>query len=384
MPFPANATPEDRIRAIQERLAQAYHGDKTKISAVRQPFYLNKGKVPDGFNHATEISFNRDMQDFSPFLELVNLIPRTQEKGGSLMVGSQGRVTRTNDTYNGTARRVGNAKNSKKNLYEMVKAHSDFRLHDDDISAMSEFPDWEDIYRQAFMEAMANDRIIIGWHGEEHAATSNMTEKPLLQDVNIGWNTLLEQRAPSQVMVEDEIKIGKGAGNDFVSVDHLVSELLQGIPLHRRKPGMTAMLSESLMGFAETTYYREQADKPTEKAGIQTKTIIGTYGGLDSIPAPYMRQTGIFITPLARNGNQFSNLSIYWKKDSWQRYLEYEPKMEASTDWNARREAYHIEDLDAAVALKANKIIFTDLGKDDEDNWIGEIDMIPENNWADQ
>lgn len=383
MPFPVNATTEDRFRAIQARIAQAYHGDKNKIASVEKPFYINKGKAPEGFTPATETTLNRDMQDFSGFLQMVNVMPRTQQKGGSLTIGSQGRNTRSNNTYEGDSRRVGKPKDSTLNQYEMVKAHSDYMLHDDDIDAMSEYEGWEDEYRAGFMETMANDRIIIGWHGEEHALTSDMTANPLLQDVNIGWNTLLEQRAPEQVMTHDVLKIGSNEGDHYKNVDHLIQDLYQGIPLHRRKPGMTASLSETIMGFSEGNYYREKAGTPSEKQHIDSKVITGTYGGLEAIPAPYMRQTGIFITPLARNGARRSNLSIYWQKNSWRRSAEYVAEKESSVDWNARREAYHIEDLKAAVALKANTIVFTDLGKDAEGNWIGEFDMLPADNFAD-
>lgn len=378
---------EERFAKIQKRLAQAYHG-RDDASLVTRPFPLNAGHVPDDYPHATEITLNRDMQNFSPFLSLVNVLPRTHQKGGSLGIGSQGRVTKTNDTKAGNARRPSVPKDAKPNEYEMVKAHADFSLHDDDIDAMSEFDDWEDEYRASFMEAMSNDRIIIGWHGTHHAKTSNLSDHPLLEDVNKGWFALLEERASSQVMTggktAGEIKIGTGEGNDYASLDHLVQDMYQGIPMHRRTPGMAAAISETLMGFAEGSYYREAAGTPSEKPRIKEKAVSGVYGGLDSLQAPYLPQTGIVITGWKRNGQRRSNLSIYWQKDSWRRSVEYQAKLESSIDWNARREAYHIENLQAMVALKVEKIIFTDLGKDDSGNWIGEFGAIPENKWAEQ
>lgn len=376
-----NLTIEQRFELIQKKLAKAYHG-KDNPELVQKAFALNSGNlghVPSTHQYATEITLNRDIQNFSPFLNFVNVMPRTHQKGGSLMIGSQGRVTQTNDTRSGTERRVNTPKASTANEYEMVKAHSDFGLHDDDIDAMSEFPEWANMYREAFLEAMGNDRIIIGWHGTHHAATSDNTANALLEDVNTGWLELLRQRASSQVLtggtVAGEIKIGSAAGSDYASLDHLVQDLYQGIPVHRRTPGMAAMIAESIMGYAEGTYYKEQGGTPTEKTHIREKAITGTYGGLDSIPAPYMPQTGIVITGLKRNGQRMSNLSIYWQKQSWRRKVTYEPKLESSVDWNARREAYHIEDLKAIVALDVDKIIFTD-----HDN--AEVTRLPADNWA--
>lgn len=378
----SNKTIEQRFAEVQCRLAMAYFGVEDP-SLVQKPFALNPqmaGKVPAGFEQSKEITLNRDMQDNSGFLQLVNVMPRKQQKGGSLMVVNQGRVTKTNDTAAGQERRLNEAKNSKLNEYEMVKAHSDFRLHDDDIDSMSEFDGWSDMYRAAFLEAMGNDRIIIGWHGESHAATSNSTTSPLLQDVNIGWLKLLKTRDSTQVLTGGAeagvIKIGsKAQGGDYANLDHLVQDLYQGIPLHKRSPGMTALIAESLMGGAEGIYYQNQGGTPTEKTRIQEKAVTGMYGGLEAMPAPFMPQTSVVITGTKRNGQRYSNLSIYWQKDSWRRSVEYKASLESSIDWNARREAYHIEDLSAIVALDCEQVVFLDSGL--------EIDRIPVSGWAD-
>ncbi len=271
-------SPEERFAEVQRRLALAYFGEDN-VSHVTKPFALNAvarsvmsaGRAPAGFEPTKEIILNRDIQDFSPFLGLVNVMPRKQQKGGSLLVTNQGRVTRTNNTYAGQERRVSDPKDSKLNEYEMVKAHSDFRLHDDDIDAMSEFSNWAELYRAAFLEAMGNDRILIGWHGELHALTSDLSQNPLLQDVNKGWLKLLKERASSQVLTGGAeagiIKIGsKANGGDYANLDHLVQDLLQGIPLHKRTAGLTALIAESIMGGAEGVYFQEQAGTPSEKA----------------------------------------------------------------------------------------------------------------------
>lgn len=377
---------EDRFAVVQRRIANAYF-NSNDISRITKPFSLNaqarvvanSGRAPADFDPKKEISLNRDMQNFSGFLRLVNVLPRSQQRGGSLMVTNQGRVTKTNDTITGQERRPSDPKESKLNEYEMVKAHSDFRLHDDDIDSMSEFPDWVDLYRASFLEAMSNDRIIIGWHGEKHEKTSDLSKNPLLQDVNKGWLQLLKERAPSQVLKGGKesgvIKIGsKSAGGDYTNLDHLVQDLLQGIPLHKRSPGLTALVSESIMGGAEGVYYQEQGNKPTEKVRIQEKAVTGMYGGLDSMPAPFMPQTGMVLTGLARNGQQYSNLSIYWQTNSWRRSVEYKASLESSIDWNARREAYHIEDLRSIVALDCEQIVFLESGL--------EINRIPDHHWA--
>lgn len=231
---------------------------------------------------------------------------------------------------------------------------------------------------------MGNDRVLIGWHGEIAERTSDKTKNPLLQDVNKGWITLLKERMSENLLQggknKGEIKIGPASGGgEYPNLDALVHDLYQGIPLHKRTAGMTALISESIMGAAEGVYYEHQGNTPSEKEYIKRKTITGTYGGLDSMAAPFMPQTSIIITPLSRNGQKRSNLSIYWQRNSWKRFLRYKPELESSFDWNARREAYHIEDLRAMVGLDVQKIIFVD--KDGKTTHT--IDRIPEHQWED-
>ncbi len=371
---------EDRFSDIQKKIAVAYLGNEN--ANVKKPFYINdKGLVPQGFATATEVILNRDMQDSSPFLQLINVLPKKQQRGGSLTIASQSRVTRTHDTYSGVERTLNKPKPSVFNEYQMVKAHADYILHDDDIDSMSEFPEWADMYRAGFFEALGNDRIIVGWWGKEHAVTSDLTTNKLLEDVNKGWLTLLEERASSQLLIKDEIKIGRGEGNDYANLDHMIQDVYQAIPMHLRSVGMTVLLSEALKGYSDLAYYRDQGGTPTEKMQIANAGVTGSYGGLDVVVAPFMPETVFLITGLKRKGNSFSNLSIYWQKDSWKRSVEYKAQIESSIDWNARREAYHIEDLRAIAGIKAKKIIFTDYGKDPDGNWLGEIDINSFNNW---
>jgi hypothetical protein len=284
---------------------------------------------------------------------------------------------------------LGKPTDSTLNEYEMVKKHSDFVLHDDAIASMSEHPSWKQDYQNQFLEAMGNDRVINAWWGDHYAANSSLEDYPLLQDTGVGFLKLAEDRIPTRFLQVDEIKIGTIAenGNDYKTLDQLINTIYQMIPLHRRTLGMTALVSESLMGYAEGIYYAEQGGTPSEKPLIKKQQVTGAYGGLDIIPAPYLPQSVILITGLKRNGQTRSNLSIYWQADSWNRSTEYFAKKESSVDWNARREACHIEDLQAFSGVKAQKIIFTDFGKHPKGHalagqWIAQIELLPVDNFA--
>lgn len=420
MPFD---TTKAAIEDIQQQFAMEFHG-QPNTTLMTEPFDVHeatrmaqhhvqtliaqkKGRVPADFQYATEVRINTDIQSFAPFMQYINVLPRKQEKGGSLTIGSQGRNTRTNDTYNGKERRVGEPKPSKTNMYEMAKAHFDFRVHDDDIDTMSEFPNWFQLYKSAFYASLGNDRLMIGWWGEKHVTTSDLTTHQFLQDVNIGWLELHKQRAPDKVLdetavkrkndgfkaklendqgdmveqsIDDALLIGKG-GN-YENFDHFIQDLYQAIPLEKRINKMHVLVSEALLGAAEGAYYSEQGGTPTEKQHIQRKIITGTYGGLEVIPVPYLPQTTVVITSLKGGGNAMGNLSIYYKKESWRKSLEYVAKLESSIDWNARREAYHVEDLNAMAQLSVQRIIFGDFSDKANAKVTNYITKIPAHQWA--
>lgn len=371
----------NKIFATLQKLYAEYYG----VANVGKAFSLDSGTTAVNagtFTPSKEIVLNSDMMAFSDFLSLVNIMPRSQLKGGSFKIGAQGRNTRTNDTKAGQERRVGEFKPAVLNEYEMVKAHFDFGIHDDDLADMSEFPDWHDRYRASMMEAFSNDRQIIGFHGTHHAATSDLSTHELLEDVNIGWRELFRQRNASNVFTGDangEVHIGKTG--HYANLDHWVQDLYQGIPAHKRDAGMTAVIGDALMGMSEGIYYKDQGSTPSEKTRIQEKAVTGMYGGLNGISASYFPQNAIMITSLKRNGNSFANLSIYWQKGSWKRSIAYKPELERTIDWNARREAYHVEDLQKMVDTNVEKVIFLDVK--DANGAPVEILPLPVNKWAD-
>lgn len=139
-------TAKQSIQAVQRRLAKNYFG-KDDPSLVAESFHLNNTprrvvtntNTPEGFESSREILLNREIQKAVWFLRYINLFPRKHQKGGSLRISNQGRVTSTTDTYNGTERKAKPHEPAVLNEYEMAKAHSDFVLHDDDIAAMSDF-----------------------------------------------------------------------------------------------------------------------------------------------------------------------------------------------------------------------------------------------------
>lgn len=364
---------------LQEKYANHYG---ITVDEVSNGFYLGgDSNYSNGeFVPSKEVVLNSDASAHSNFLGQVNIEPRKQQNGGSLTIGSQGRNTRTNDTKSGSERRVGEFKEPTLNEYQMKKKHFDFGVHDDDLDEMSEFPNWHQLYRQRFFESLSNDRQINAFWGKDYSLTSDLSTHPLLEDAGIGWRELLIERNPTNIFTGDdngEVHIGKDG--HYANLDHWVQDLYQGIPMHKRDAGMCATIGAGLMAMAEGVYFKEQGGTPTEKSHIKQKSITGLYGGIEAITADYFSLNDIMITSLKRNGNARANLSIFWQKGKWRRFITYDPKIERTVDWNARREANHIEDLEKIVWTNLNKVVFLD-HKDSQGKPV-EILSQPENKW---
>lgn len=339
---------DQKFSAMQQRIADAYGVPR---ELVDKSFAI----TPD-----MEVTLNTDIALRSGFLSMCNVVGRAQKTGGSLKIGPHNLNTRRADTANGDARVPGTPGALIENEYSMVKTQSDFSIHDDDKAEWSQFPDFEQRYRASYQEGIANDRVIIGFHGTGNtAATTNLVTNKLMQDVNKGWFQLLKDRAPANFITEggtlNEIHIGTGTADDYENLDECIHDLRTSIPVHRRD-GLVAVVGSGILAAAQAKLFASQGNTPTEKERILNQMVIGMYGGLPTIEADFFPDNAIMVTRLKLpgiNNVSMSNLSVYYQMSSWRRLVTYKPETESTIDWNTRHECYHIEDLEAIRVIQA-------------------------------
>ena len=124
------------------------------------------------------------------------------------------------------------------NEYELFQTNSDVYLRYKTMDAWAKFKDFAERYVRYVQERIANDRELIGWNGTHAAADTDINAFPLLQDVNKGWMQYVRDKMHARILAEvvkDSGAIRIGTGGDFTSIDHVVSDLKQGIPKHLRK-----------------------------------------------------------------------------------------------------------------------------------------------------
>ncbi len=157
--------------------------------------------------------------------------------------------------------------------YELSSTESDVGLPYAKIDAWAKFPDFHQRYSAAVQKQIALDRIMIGFHGVNAAAQTDIETYPMLQDVNKGWLQQLREQAPQQVLKEGKTpgKVTMGPGGDYENLDALVHDTKQMVDERLRDGGdLVAIIGTDLLAADKAKLYAKQGDTPTEKSASRT------------------------------------------------------------------------------------------------------------------
>ena len=301
---------------------------------------------------AVEASVAQELNDAitakADFLERINIIPVSEIKGEKVFIGVNGPVTGRTNTKTAD-RQAKDASALENTTYELVDTQSDVGLPYAKIDAWAKFPDFQDRYSAAVQKRIAQDRIVIGFHGKTAAPQTDLDANPKLQDVNKGWLQQLREDAPQQVLKEGKTagKITLGAGGDYANLDALVHDTKQMVDEILREDGdLVAIIGSDLLAADKAKLYTKQGDTPTEKERIENAQVIATYGGLPAFSVPNFPVNAVLVT-------SWDNLSIYFQDTSWRKQTVDNPKRSRVEDYNSRNEGYVIEQMEK-IALTEN------------------------------
>ena len=282
------------------------------------------------------------------FLERINIVPVSEIKGEKVFIGVNGPVTGRTNTKT-TDRQAKDASALENTTYELVDTQSDVGLPYAKIDAWAKFSDFQDRYSAAVQKRIAQDRIVIGFHGTIAAIQTDLEANPKLQDVNKGWLQQLREQAPQQVLKEGATpgKVTLGAGGDYANLDALVHDTKQMVDEILREDGdLVAIIGTDLLAADKAKLYTKQGDTPTEKERIENAQVIATYGGLPAFSVPNFPVNAVLVT-------SWDNLSIYFQDTSWRKQTVDNPKRSRVEDYNSRNEGYVIEQMEK-IALTEN------------------------------
>lgn len=289
----------------------------------------------------------------SDFLERINVLGVTEIKGEKVFIGVSGPVTGRTDTKT-TDREAKDASALDNSTYELHSTESDVGLPYAKIDAWAKFPEFHQKYSAAVQKQIALDRIMVGFHGTHAAKQTDITEYPMLQDVNKGWLQQAREQIPAQVLKQGKEagKVTLGEGGDYANLDALVHDTKQMVDERLRDGGdLVAIIGTDLLAHDKAKLYSKQGDTPTEKERIEEAQVIATYGGLPAFTVPYFPVNAVLVT-------SFDNLSIYHQDSSWRKQTIDNPKRSRVEDYNSRNEGYVIEQLEK-FALTENVEVVT-------------------------
>lgn len=317
-----------------------YLSDVAQLNSV--PSAVQKFTVAPSVQQTLETR----IQESSAFLNSINVMGVTEQQGSKLGLSVGSPIASTTNTANADRNPV-DPTDLDDNGYICTQTNFDTALPYSKLDAWAKFPDFQTRVRDAILKRMALDIIMIGFNGESRAATSNRTNNPQLQDVNIGWLQKMRNHAAQRVMdggaTAGEIIIG--ANGDFKNLDALVMDMVNSLidPWHRDDTGLVALIGRDLLA---DKYFPivNQVQANTEAVAADLIISQKRVGGLPAVQVPFIPAGTIMVTRL-------DNLSRYYQEGSRRRSVVDNAKRDRIENYESSNDAYVIEDYGmAAVA----------------------------------
>lgn len=355
-------------------LFAAYVSQIAMVNGLAAPADPSNGLKKFNVSPNVEQKLEERIQNSSEFLQLINMVPVTEQSAAVLGVGVTSTLAGRTDTSGGNRRQpaaMGNP--DDKHEYFCRKTNFDWSMRYALLDAWRHRPDFETLLRDSILTQQALDRILIGFNGTSAAATTDRVANPLLQDVNEGWLHKIRTDAPAQVMDDGNLTVlSNGANNaalkaiyvksggalfdgtnataaeaDYSSLDALVLDAKRGI--HERHRGDTDLvvivghdlLDDKYFSIAQKTGDTATEQEATDRILMSTKMI----GGLRAIRVSGFPANAILVTKL-------SNLSIYWQEETRRRNLVDEPEFDRIANYESVNEAYVVEEYELAVLVE--------------------------------
>ena len=282
------------------------------------------------------------LQESSAFLSKINIIGVDELKGEKIGLSITRPVASRTDTSADGTRKTVDPTTLGKEGYECVQVNYDTHIRYAKMDAWAKFKDFQTRISGAIVERCALDRIMIGFNGTSAAATTNLTNNPLLQDVAKGWLQHIRENAAQRVMS------GLTWGHDdadYKTLDGLVYDAVQLLdPVHQDDPNLVAIVGRDLMHDKLFPLVDGQ-DAPTEQLAADIVISQKRLGGLPAVKVPYFPTGTVLITTL-------DNLSIYYQNGSRRRHVKDVPERDRVETYESSNDAWVVEDFGLCALIE--------------------------------
>lgn len=296
---------------------------------------------------AVQQTLEAHIQESSQFLTQINNTIVTEASGEKLGLGIGSTIASNTDTTT-TDRTPTDPSTLDSTGYTCTQTNFDTLIRYAKLDAWAKFPNFQTMIRDQIIIRQALDIIMIGWNGTSRAATSDRTENPLLQDVNVGWFQKLRAGASARVMTggKTDGKVVIGSSGDYATLDAAVYDAVNNLidAWHREDTELVCILGRDLLA---DKYFPmvNTTQPPTEQMAADMIISQKRVGGLQAVRVPFFPTGSLFITRL-------DNLSRYIQEGGRRRTVIDNPKRDQIENYESSNDAYVIEDYGMCGAIE--------------------------------
>lgn len=320
-----------------------------------------------------EQKLEEKIKETSEFLQQINIVPVVQQSGDKVGVTVTRPIASRTNTAGGTERNATDPTDTTdEGGYFCKQTNFDHSIRYAKLDAWRHRPEFQTLLRDVILKQQGRDRIMIGFNGTSAAATTNVANNPLLQDVNEGWLFKIEDRAPDRVLddgaltdgvdkaiyVASDVEVVDGEGSnadtaqaDYANLDALAFDALDLLdPWHRSDTDLVVIVGWSLVKDKYLNLLQGAGNTASEnEAAHRILTLPKQMAGKRAIIVPFFPEDAILVTSL-------DNLSIYWQEETRRRQLLDEPKLDRIANYESVNEDYVVEDYGRCALVKNIKM----------------------------
>lgn len=288
------------------------------------------------------------------FLDRINIVQVKNQKGNAIRVNATGMIAGTTNTdSNDRTPKDPHSMGGSPYLCEQINFDTSIKYAT--LDSWAHKKNFKKLVAQQIRKQIAANKITIGFYGESRVADSNPITSPKGQDIAEGWlhkvKTLAPENYITQGSVVNQIRIGETG--DYANLDVAVHDIKGLIePEFEGDGDLVVIIGTELLSSDKAKFYDSHGNTPSEKARIEDKQVIGTYGGLSAFKIPHFPVRGILVT-------SFNNLSIYIQQDGTRRRIEDNPKRDRIETFQSENMDYVIEELGKIATLEFANVKLT-------------------------
>ena len=195
----------------------------------------------------------------------------------------------------------------------------------------------------------ALDIIRVGFNGTSVAETTNPTNNPNGEDVNKGWQQLVKDKSPKQI-IDVDVYLDPDGGGDYTNLDAMASDLINTKihPALRSDPNLIVLVGADLLSFEQQRLY-DAATTPTEKKAAQQ--LPNSIAGRRAMSPPFFPGMRMTVTTL-------KNLHVYTQKNTRHRKSEHVEDRKQHENSYLRNEGYAVGDHEGYASFNEAKVHF--------------------------